>query len=254
METLAGERGEALSSTSFWTLFSIAYRRIWSSRTLRGLDVIFWSIMAVYIAAVLHHFDSYMIARYLFTYSRLALELMMPLMIGAWVYKVHSSVGLADDSLRTVPEHPIRILWSLLLAVMVSWAQFCVPFFVVILLESSRIFYWKSGILSVVQLIGWALLCTTWGLLVGSRGAGKGSSFLIPYYIPGALILIVAIILQIFNLSLRLVTHPMYLAIHETFLPHEESLPIWLQVAGLAGIPLSLILLLFASRRWSRRK
>jgi hypothetical protein len=253
METLAGEKGQGFSSTSFRTLFSIAYSRIWSSRTLRGLDVIFWSVMAIYITAILNHFDSYMITRHLFAGSRLALGLLTPMLIGAWVYRIHASVGIADDSLRTVPEHPIRILWSRMLAVMVSWAQFSVPFFVVFLLESSRLFYWKSGTMSVVQLIGWALLCTTWGLLVGSRGAGKGSSFLIPYFVPGAVILVAAIILQIFNLSMRLVTHPMYLAIHETFLPHGESLPIWLQVVGLAGIPLSFILLLFASRRWIRR-
>jgi len=231
----------------------MAYSRIWSSRTLRGLDVIFWSVMAIYLAALFHHFDSYMIARYLFACSRLAFELLMPMMIGAWVYKVHASVGIADDSLRTVPELPIGILLSRMLAVMVSWTQFCVPFFVIFLVESGRVFYWKSDILSIVQVIGWALLCMAWGLRVGSGGVGKGSSFLIPYFVPGAVILVAAIILQIFNLSMRLVTHPMYLAIHETFLPHGESLPIWLQVVGLAGIPISFILLLFAGRRWSRR-
>lgn len=108
-------------------IFSYAYRRIWSGRGASFWEILFWSVFALYLGFWFFKLVPYKVEYWLFLSSVVLIPAITPLVVGIGVYKSHVNVGMADESLKSVPLKPIQVLGPRMLAVFLTWVQFIMP-------------------------------------------------------------------------------------------------------------------------------
>lgn len=59
------------------------------------------------------------------------LVVITPIVIGAWIYRVHVTAGSADESLRAVPLKPLGILLPRMGVVFLSWIRLMLPVLII---------------------------------------------------------------------------------------------------------------------------
>jgi hypothetical protein len=243
-------------------LFRMAYGRIWSRKGLNVLEIILWSILAAYSAIYLHGYAPQFVAWRLFFYIRVAMLIVTPILLAGWIYEAHISISPEDDSLKSLPIRGISIVLPRFTAVVVSWLRLFYSLIPIMLVDFHRCYYmtaeeqmnpWLVPMI-MFQLVGWVIICASWGFLSGSISGRRNSYFLVYYYLP----LVIALIISSYvNNKYLFQGQPMFpitidfILIH-VFFSDFEFWPKWMQIAGIAGYFLGFQLLAMAGNRWRR--
>ena len=236
------------------TLFLFAYNRIWKSRALRGWEMFFLIVLVIWLAALLHGYQSIILSMLLYFISLVCLILLTPILLAAWVNAAHVTTGLYDDTLRIVPLSPYSVLYPKLLAVILTWLQFFIPFLIFLssmaginILDPTLnksipgiIIFW-----SVIELVGLMLMWSAWGIMCGSRIAINGGIYLVLYFFPPVIFLI--FLFAGFNLQGYFGS--LLVGVFKTY----RILPVWLEFLGILGYLLGFIYMLLAGKIWGMR-
>ena len=267
------------SSSLFWTLFRLAYRRIWAGTLGVTVEIILWCILAGYYAFTLYDLPHYRIDGWIHEGSRYAFLGLTPLVIWLAIHKAHVSVGREDVALRGVPLKPDQILNPRMAAVFLTLLQFTAPCLIAcfialgalcrgqsdlmphpwlfgaiqhlylnypeignLALEPPINLAWETNvvlILYALQIISWAALPLTWGFWWASNLQHRGAQFILVFA------------------SYLVMPGALYLIINRNILklPLEAPFffwPVTITVA-LSGIVLSLVFYILALKAWARR-
>ncbi|MCX6647473.1 MAG: hypothetical protein NTY09_14100 [bacterium] len=117
-------------------LFLHAWTRIWDGDPGRGVrfwETFFWSVLAVFAGFTIFGWVDPLIVRATAWITYAILILLTPLAIGTWVYRVHTSVGSADESLRALPLKPREILLPRMRAVLFTWVRIFLPILLLVI-------------------------------------------------------------------------------------------------------------------------
>ncbi len=271
MGTASGISTSRPVSSSFGALFRMAYGRIWASRALRGWEIAFWSILAVFLALNLHRYFPFIVAWRLFLYVKVAMLIVTPILLAGWIYEAHTSISVDDDSLKSLPIRGISIVLPRFTAVVVSWLRLFASLIPILLLELHKFYSFRDLHRSypfnaeeymypwfvpviMLQLVGWVVICTSWGFLSGSISGTRSRYFLVYYYLPIVIALITTFYVNNKYLFLGQLMFPITLdhIFLMAFFSDCEFWPKWMQIAGIAGFILGFQLLVMAGNRWRR--
>jgi hypothetical protein len=117
-------------------LFLHAWTRIWDGDHGRGVrfwETFFWSVLAIFAGFSIFGWVDPLIVRATAWITYAILILITPLAIGTWVYRVHTSVGSADESLRALPLKPREILFPRMRAVLFTWVRIFLPIVLILI-------------------------------------------------------------------------------------------------------------------------
>ena len=241
-------------STTFSSLFRTAYRRIWASRALRTWEAIFWSVIPIYIAALLYGYNYSSVDYYLAHASWLIIIILPPLLTAVWVYIAHVEQGHADETLRTIPQVTSLIMTPRIAAVALSILHLLAPVLIVFIFMLEPVllpivhhgWHGPNYILSVLQLIGWMAMPIMWAMLVGSRRFNRGSSYMLAYFVPVFIYIPSAFILGDWS-------HRSYHGWYENLMHVGEGIwPQWMQNGGIFGLFIFPFIYIAACREWER--
>ena len=106
-----------------------------------------------------------------------------------------------------------------------------------------------SQIIAIIQLLGWGMLLpVSWGFLVGTRTSRTGGSYILFYFAPVA----VMILLTIFLISHEL-RYGAGSILDALFSMEHDVWPRFMRVGGILAYPLSAVIWALTCREWEQR-
>ncbi|MCK4721599.1 hypothetical protein KAU08_13100, partial [bacterium] len=219
-----------------------------------GWEMFFWIIFLTWLAFAINGYQIVNILGFVYLFSWGCLIILTPIMISVWVNTALVTTGMHDAVLKIVPLKPSRILYPKLIAVLLTWLRFFLPLLLLFMTLAKFGFLntpaveitWLIILFSVVCLISWAALWSSWGLHCGSGHMGNTVAFMVLYYLIPAIFVI--IIIGIYKLTGDRTNHPQLL------LANIRILPPWFELTGIAGIFFWFLNMVQACRAWGRRK
>ncbi len=119
-----------MSDTSFKTIFLHSYRRIWVGKDIFQWEILIQSFAAINIGLTpFGHLGSWQDPIVIMSYILAAV--LTPLIIGMSILRAHVIFGIGDEALRIVPLKPHQILVPRMTAVLLTWIQLVLPFFLI---------------------------------------------------------------------------------------------------------------------------
>jgi hypothetical protein len=179
-----------LNNDLYVQLSGFAWNRLWANGRLAKLEIFIWSLFGVYFSFKLFGFYFILIDGPLFIIPCLAIFFLTPVMMGAWIYKVHASERLADEEVRITPINPSVLIRARMVTVRRTWLRIFLPltiltfygfFLTVYPTLSIRNLIWSS-IVAIPLIVGWVAIPLSWGFYWGSKNRMGRGSFLTGYY------------------------------------------------------------------------
>jgi hypothetical protein len=126
-------------------IFNYAYRRIWAGSLASFLEILIWSIFALYLGFWFFKLVPYRVEYWLFLSAEVLIPVLTPFIIGIAIFKAHVNVGTADDSLKSVPLTPIQVLGPRMLAVFLTWLQYIIPIALIVVVSEIAVINFDSA-------------------------------------------------------------------------------------------------------------
>ncbi len=117
-----------------------AMNRIWTGKGMQVWEVVSWTVLAVYLGFRLNDVRFIFTETLAFRIGYLLIFVLTPLLVPAWVYRVHIVSSGSDEPVRTVPLSPIQVLGPRMLAVLVTWLRAYAPWILLVVLADEFTF------------------------------------------------------------------------------------------------------------------
>lgn len=125
-------------------IFNYAYRRIWAGSAASFLEILIWSIFALYLGFWFFKLVPYRVEYWLFLSAEVLIPVLTPFIIGIAIFKTHVNVGMADESLKSVPLKPIQVLGPRMLAVFLTWVRYMLPLVLIVIVSEIAVINFDS--------------------------------------------------------------------------------------------------------------
>ena len=142
-------------------LFQIAYQRIWSSRLLRIIEIIIWTLFALELGNLIFDYFGVFHNWWVFRISYWTIIGTTPLTIVIFVFRLPSPVGRWDEGAVVTPvKVPIAILTQVLV-VIASWIRFYLPVMIVFFAVQELLFHnpdegtWQTLVRGCLYFLAW---------------------------------------------------------------------------------------------------
>jgi hypothetical protein len=197
-------------------VFSLAWKRLWSSRGLRIWELIFQSFLAAYLGFLTFRYVPPVISDIIFIVVYVHVALLTVILVGPWVYAVQISSAQSNEIIRTVPIPARIILGARFYAVALTWLRLFSPLIVLAVLafsfkgsnQAMRTMDWTGffsfqlsyfttdpsepfpfqwnprlvlPLLGILQIMSWVALPMTWGLLQATKFPNGGPAYALSY-------------------------------------------------------------------------
>jgi hypothetical protein len=181
---------------------AFAWNRLWADGKLAKWEIFIWSLFGIYFSFKLFGFYFVLIDSPLFLVLCSSVFFLTPILIGAWIYRVHASERLADEEVRITPINPRVIIRARMVTVQRTWLRIFLPLTIIMFYGfflatypslSIKNLIWSS-IVAVPLIVGWASIPLSWGFYWGSKNRKGGGAFLAGYY---SYIAVIAFILMV---------------------------------------------------------
>ncbi len=114
-------------------LYRIAIARIQSSGTMRVMEIVLWSITALYLGLLTSHLTPYVVGSWAFRIAYWTIFATTPFLIGGWVHRTHFVPG--DETLKITPVRASEVINPRVKAVAVTWLRFAAPLIVLLVVS-----------------------------------------------------------------------------------------------------------------------